>query len=268
MTRTGATCSAPRSLGRGSRLAAVVSGSGPRLVLVHGFTQTGRSMEPLATALSGYELVRPDLPGHGRSPAPEGDLWSAASALGASFGTSAYLGYSLGGRVCLHLALLNPALVTRLVLVSTTAGIRDERGRDVRRRADEELASRLLEGGDATLPGFLEEWLQRPLFSTLERTTADMDSRLENSAAGLASSLRHHGTGLQAPLWDRLSELEMPVLVVAGSRDERFAAVGRAMADAIGSNARFALIDGAGHSVPLERPKELASLVAPFLAGG
>lgn len=247
-------------------LSCSVSGKGPRVVLVHGFTQTGATMSSLARALAvDHEVACPDLPGHGASPPARGDLWSAAAAVADCGGTAAYLGYSLGGRVCLHLALAQPRLVERLVLISATAGIEDEAERSQRREADEALAARIEEGGDAGVPSFLSQWLEAPLFRSLNPDAADLASRRSNRAVGLSSSLRCHGTGHQPPLWGRLGDLEMPVLVVAGSRDGRFVEYGRRIALSIGDNARFIALEDAGHAVFLEQPDELAHLVTAFL---
>ena len=120
-------------------LAAVRAGSGPRIVLVHGFTQTGRSWDRLAAELgTGHETVAVDAPGHGGSAGVRTDLVAGADLLGEAGGRAAYVGYSMGGRLCLHLALRRPDLVERLVLVSATAGLDDEADRAARRRASTE----------------------------------------------------------------------------------------------------------------------------------
>lgn len=243
-------------------------GNGRPVVLVHGFTQTGGSLDPVARLLSdGHEVVLPDLPGHGRSPLPTGDLWTAAGQLGESCGRGCYIAYSLGGRIVLHLALSAPGLVERLVLVSTTAGIEDSDERAAREKADEALAERLESGGDEGVSQFLDEWLAGPLFARLGEAAAGKAARMGNTAAGLAASLRRHGTGRQEPLWERLGELAMPVIVVAGEADSRYAEAGARMAEAIGENAAFVLVPGAGHSVLLERPEAMARLVADFVDG-
>jgi pimeloyl-ACP methyl ester carboxylesterase len=109
-------------------------------------------------------------------------------------------------------------------------------------------------------------WLQRPLFSTLSASAAGVQERRTNTAAGLASSLRRAGTGSQEPLWDRLAELAMPVLVVAGGLDAKFADVGRRAAEAIGGNAKLVLIPGTGHACHLEQPDAFCVALAEFLA--
>ena len=244
------------------------SGDGPPVVLVHGFTQTSASWRPVANSLETTNTVlTPDLPGHGESPAADGDLDTAAAQVGEACGAGAYIGYSLGGRVCLHLALDRPELVERLVLVSTTAGIEDTEERAERIASDEALAERIEREGDEGIPAFIDEWLAGPLFRDLGEDSADRESRLVNTAAGLAGSLRHHGTGAQLPLWERLSEIEVPVLVVAGADDEKFVESGERLASAIGPAALFLLVPGAGHAVPFEQPEAFSRLVGDFVAG-
>jgi 2-succinyl-6-hydroxy-2,4-cyclohexadiene-1-carboxylate synthase len=240
-----------------------VDGRGPRLVLVHGFTQTGRSWGPLAAALARHrEVVRVDAPGHGRSAADTVDMVEGARLLGVAGGPALYLGYSMGARLALHLALARPDLVHALVLVSGTAGIEDPTERQARRLDDEWLASRLEADGVAE---FVRHWLARPLFAGLTEDSAGLAARLENTETGLAASLRLAGTGAQQSLWARLPEQAMPVLAVAGERDEVFLARARAMATAIGANASVAVVGGAGHAAHLEAPDAFLAVVTPFL---
>jgi 2-succinyl-6-hydroxy-2,4-cyclohexadiene-1-carboxylate synthase len=245
-------------------LHAVTAGAGPRLVLVHGFTQDGRCWGQVAAGLAaGHEVVLVDAPGHGRSAAVTAGLEEGAALLGATGGPAAYLGYSMGGRLCLTLALARPDLVRALVLVGATAGIEDPVERAARRERDEALAARLEAVG---VPAFVDEWLAQPLFAGLPAEAAFAAERREGTVAGLAASLRTAGTGAQEPSWHRLHELAMPVLVVAGERDARFAALGRRLAAAVGANATFATVPGAGHAAHLEAPAPFLDVVLPWLA--
>lgn len=240
-------------------------GTGDPVVLIHGFTQSGLSWEPLAQRLAVvHTVITVDAPGHGGSAAVVADLDAGAAMIGAAGGRGAYVGYSMGGRFALHLALARPDLVTSLVLVSTTAGIDDPDERAARRRDDDLLAERVERDG---VEAFLRWWLSRPLFATLPAQAAALDSRLGNSAAGLASSLRQAGTGAQVPLWDRLGQLSMPVLVVAGELDDAYLARAHRLVEGIGANATLVAVAGAGHSVPLEAPEVLAAALESFLAG-
>ena len=205
-----------------------------RLVLLHGFTQTGGSWRTFRTMLSGFETVAPDLPGHGTSPDGRRNLWEASSDIIRASGPGVYVGYSFGARLALHCALSHPGVPTGLVLISGTAGIEDADERAERRSADESLADHICEVG---IDAFLDEWLAQPLFTGLDESAADRASRISNSPAGLADSLRFCGTGTQEPLWSRLSEIDVPVLVVAGSNDEKFRRLGERLAASIADSA-------------------------------
>ena len=231
------------------------SGSGPPLVVVHGFTQTARSWGEVGRRLAQrHRVLAVDAPGHGRSAAVAVGLWEGADELIRAGGTADYLGYSMGGRLCLHAALAAPDRVLRLVLVGATAGIADPAERAARAAADDRLAASLVTGGDAGLPAFLEQWLAGPLFATLAPGAAALETRRANTAAGLATSLTLMGSGAQEPLDGRLGELTMPVLCVVGEHDAKFRAEAERLAAGIGDGATVVVIPCAGHACHLERP--------------
>ncbi len=245
-----------------------------RLVLLHGFTQTAECWRPVRDALGKgggerIEVAAPDLPGHGGAPGvPETmDLPGAAAHLAAGCGRAIYAGYSMGGRVALQLALDHPAAVERLVLVSTTAGIEDLDERLARKRADDALADRIEDGGDGDLESFLTEWLSGPLFRSLGEEQANVAARLGNTSSGLAGALRALGTGSQLPNWERLSSIEVPVLVVTGALDEKFSMIGLRLQQAIGPNATLVVVPGAGHALAFEQPVAFARMLSSFAAG-
>ena len=244
-----------------------------RFVLVHGFTQTARSWD-LAGDLLRTELgnvgtdavtVAVDLPGHGGAPPPpDSDLWASADRLAEVGGRGTYVGYSMGGRVSLHAALSHPDAVERLVLIGATAGIDDAEERSARRAADGRLADHIEEIG---VTAFIDEWLRNPLFAGLTDSTALRKDRLRNTATGLAASLRATGTGTQVPLWDRLSEIECPVLVLVGEHDAKFTELGKRLVDGLG-HADMVVVSDAGHSVHLEQPHATATAIAHWTVTG
>lgn len=232
-------------------LAATRSGHGPRIVLAHGFTQTGRSWHRIAADLErDHEVVRPDAPGHGMSAHVDADLWESGRLL-AEHGPATFVGYSMGARMCLHTALACPERVQRLVLLGGTAGIADDDERAARRRSDDELADSIERDG---VDAFLARWLSLPMFARLPDDPVDREGRATNTAAGLASSLRHAGAGTQEPTWKRLGGLTMPVLVLAGADDHKFVTLGRQVAASIGPNATFVAVPDAGHAAHSEQP--------------
>lgn len=242
-----------------------VSGDGPTLVLAHGFTQTGRLWGRFGDRVgAGRRVVAVDLPGHGGSADVRADLDEGGRLLVEAAGVAPFdlVGYSLGARFALHAALGAPGAVGRLVLLSATAGIEAEGERAQRRRRDDELAERL-EGGQS-VGSFLAGWLANPMFATLRSASAGTEERERNTPVGLASSLRLAGAGVQAPLWDRLGELRMPVLVIAGATDPRYQVLGQRLAAAVGAGS-FCVIPGAGHAVHLEQPELCARAVGAFL---
>jgi 2-succinyl-6-hydroxy-2,4-cyclohexadiene-1-carboxylate synthase len=224
-----------------------------RIVLVHGFAQTSRCWGAVTEDLAkDHELVRVDAPGHGGSADIHADLPTGARLLAEAGGPATYLGYSMGARLALHVALRHPEVVSRLVLVGGTPGIEDDGERSARRRRDRDTAARIrAEGVDA----FLASWFDQPLFATLPPEAQFLDERRRNTAEGLACSLELAGTGAQESLWTDLPQLGMPVLTVAGGRDERYAAIARRMADEIGENASSLVVDDAGHAAHLEAPE-------------
>lgn len=229
------------------------------LTLLHGFTQTSRSWDPFLEELDPtIGIVRVDLPGHGLSGHETADLDGIADLVAETCGSGTYLGYSMGGRVALHIALRHPYLVTRLMLIGATPGIRDDDERAERRRHDDVLAASIERDG---VPVFIDRWLDNPLFAGLPRRPADIADRRRNTARGLAESLRHAGTGTQRSLWEQLPHLTMPVSVIVGADDQKFATIAREMVDILGPLATLHLVEGAGHTAHLEKPRDVARLV-------
>jgi 2-succinyl-6-hydroxy-2,4-cyclohexadiene-1-carboxylate synthase len=238
-------------------------GSGPALALVHGFTQTGRSWAGIADDLAtDHEVVLVDAPGHGGSAGIEVNLVDAAGLLAEAVGPAVWVGYSMGARLVLHVAVHHPSAVRGLVLIGGTAGIEDAAERALRRDQDLATAAQIDELG---LAQFLDRWLRQPLLASLPREAAGLEDRLRNTVAGLRSSLELAGTGAMAPLWDRLGEIGVPVLAVAGADDERYAASAERIAATVGGPGEVALLAGAGHTAHLEQPAAFVSLLRRWL---
>ena len=108
------------------------------------------------------------------------------------------------------------------MLVSASPGLADPGERAARREADAALADRIEAIG---AEAFAREWAAQPLFAGQppEVAAAAHADRLRRSAAEHAAQLRGLGTGVMPPLWDRLGELAMPVTLVVGERDAKFA---------------------------------------------
>jgi 2-succinyl-6-hydroxy-2,4-cyclohexadiene-1-carboxylate synthase len=252
-------------------------GSGTPLVLLHGFTGSAASWSSVSRDLASlHRVIAIDIIGHGASSAPADpthyafeqalhDLAEVTAQLGIN--RAAWLGYSMGGRLALGMGIRHPDRVSALILESATAGIQDEHERHQRAEADLALARRIEEAG---VEAFVNEWEQLPIWES-QRALPDQalrlqrDIRLRNRAVGLANSLRGMGQGAQPSYWDRLSEIEVPVLLMAGALDRKFVGIAGQMGVRI-ADATLSVVPEAGHAVHLERPHEFIGDAREFLA--
>ena len=250
----------------------LVGGPAPsRLVLLHGFTQNRPCWGPVPELLAlgaahQREVVLADAPGHGAAAELAWSLAEAAAPYAdalADARPAQWLGYSMGGRLALHIALARPDAVGALVLVGASPGIADPAARAQRRAADEALADHI---GDIGTEAFVDEWLAQPLFAGLDAASSHREARLANDPAGLASSLRLAGTGAQDPLWDALGSITAPVLLVVGERDAKFTEVAEAMQPRLGGPCDLVVLPATGHACHLEAPEAFCATVDPWLA--
>lgn len=266
----------------GAHYCVTLAGSGPPLLLLHGFSGSSESWAPHRAALGAYfRTISVDLLGHGSSEVPSdparfgiehtvADLQALCEVLLSPLpegGRERFglLGYSMGGRVALHLALAWPEQVGALVLESTSPGIADPEERAKRRRGDEELAEFTERKGVAA---FTRRWEALPLFASQRALPLPLrhqlrEQRLRNTPRGLAHSLRGLGAGVPPPVHDRLGELTMPVLLIAGALDERYRAHAEAM-QAVMPRAELAIVPDAGHTVHFEQPRAFDAAVLRF----
>ncbi len=235
----------------------------PTVVLLHGFTHTGRSWDPVVAALGeSYTAIAPDIRGHGAASDSEpvtleaviGDIGELAP------GRFALVGYSMGGRIALHAALALGERVRSLVLIGASPGLADPEERARRRADDEALADEVQR---STIEEFARRWAQTPVLGGQPPAVAAAAyaDRLRSTPPGLARALRGLGTGALPPLWDRLGELAMPVTLIVGERDQKFQGPASQMATAI-ADAQVDVVGGAGHAVHLETPGLVASVIS------
>lgn len=252
-----------------------VAGDGTPVTLLHGFTQSGRSWRELIARMpQGYSWIVPDLRGHGETQTARGapctmdactaDLVALWDSLGVE--RSHLVGYSMGGRLALHVATHRPDRLLSVVTIGAHAGLEPE-AREGRRLGDEALAERIEKEG---VEAFVNYWGSLPLFAGLERrgpayVAQVRADRLQNHAAGLACSLRGMGAGAMKPLWDELARVQVPCTFVAGQLDHGYVASARRLA-ATTPNGRFEIVQRAGHTVHQERPEAFARVLSNHLA--
>lgn len=247
------------------------------LVLLHGFTGSILNWANILKSLDLPEVsvVALDMHGHGISDAPanperygmeycQQDIIAVLQTLGIGRGEAILLGYSMGGRIALYSVF--SSYFRALILESASPGLATSEEREARRLSDEALAKRIEQEGVET---FVNDWEQLPLFAnqraSLPKEIQQMqrEQRLKNRARGLANSLRGIGTGVQQALHERLPELRVPTVVIAGALDTKFCKIGREMAEKI-PQARLEIVPEAGHTVHLEQPDRFVRLVREF----
>ncbi len=169
-------------------------------------------------------------------------------------------GYSMGGRLALHVALQRPGVVPAMLLISTGLGIADTAERAARRAADAELAAGILRDGTEA---FIDRWMDHPVAGTgrvaAELRERDRQHRLVHEPVGLAAALVGLGPAAHEPLHDRLGELEMPLGWMAGSDDPAYARIAEEAAALSGGKA--VIVDGAGHNLVLEAPDAVGKAI-------
>jgi len=248
-------------------------GSGQPMLLLHGFSGSGQNWAEIAEALQDkYLVIMPDLLGQGRSESPPSptryqidfatqDLIALLQSL--NIDKVHLLGYSMGGRLALALALEYPEPIKTLTLESASPGLESQSERVVRVRADEVLAARIEREGVAWFAAY---WEALPLFSTQapEIRAKLREIRLANTPMGLANSLRGMGTGAQPSFWARLAELKIPTLLIVGEKDEKFTDIAQRMAELVPS-AHLSIVSNSGHTIHQEQPEQYIRVVRAFL---
>lgn len=254
-----------------------ITGTGAPLLLLHGFTGSSVTWQEVVEHLKAdYQCIAVDLIGHGQSSCPEekeaysielaaADMTKLMRKLGHS--RFHLLGYSMGGRLALTMAVLFPDLVYSLILESASPGLKTKEEREQRRQSDEELAKKIERRG---IEAFVDYWQTIPLFATqqklpLQKREAIRQQRLNNSAAGLSGSLRGMGTGSQPSWWESLARLSMPILLITGSEDKKFTEIAREMTERCPAVV-WKEINGAGHAIHVEDCPKFGTIIKKFLS--
>jgi 2-succinyl-6-hydroxy-2,4-cyclohexadiene-1-carboxylate synthase len=268
----------PRIHVNGVSLFVRMIGAGEPLVFLHGFTGSSRSWSPLVHVLkSHYCCISIDLLGHGNSDVPldparyrmektVADLIALFDQLGLD--KVHLMGYSMGGRVALNLAIAHPKRVKSLILESTSPGLASAEERRARIKQDEAWIE-IIE--NESIEAFMDHWERQPLFSSQqaipEAVRAELRAqRLRCNPRGLINSMRGLGTGVQPSMWHKLDQVACPTMLMVGEFDQKFTGLALKMAAHM-RNVKISIVDGAGHTIHLEKPNEFNQLLLNFLQG-
>lgn len=250
-----------------------IRGAGDPLALLHGFSGDVSTWDSLAAGLANdCQIIAIDLLGHGGSDAPidipsyrmESAAADVIDLLGQLVVTKPHLlGYSMGGRLALFLALRYPARIRSLILESASPGLADERARARRCKRDNDLADEIETRGIAW---FVDYWESLPLWASQSAALRRRQrrQRLANNPLGLSNSLRGMGAGAQPNLWGQLPQLLPPIGLIAGERDAKFRQINQAMRAAMPESS-WSIIPAAGHNIHLEQPEAFCRAVRSFI---
>lgn len=247
----------------------------PALLFLHGFMGSAADWSGIVNSFSNeYLSIAVDLPGHGKTVVMGGaekyKMENCATGLiclmdELKVNKCSLVGYSMGGRLALYLAVHFPDRFGKVVIESASAGLKTKQERQARVTHDEKLAHRLEAD---SFEEFLREWYDQPLFASLRKDAGRfrklLESRLNNDKAGLGLSLRVMGSGSQPSLWEELCKVGVPLLLIVGEKDDKFLKIGREMA-AECKTASLSIVSNAGHNVHFDNPEEYVNQVSLFL---
>lgn len=241
----------------------------PVILFLHGFLGNCSEFNSVMPHLDRYHCLAIDLPGHGQTRFSSAySLPKTAAAIvewldQRQIEQANLVGYSMGGRLALYLALNYPERVPKAVIESGSPGLRTELERAQRRQRDRELAEQL----EANFDQFLTDWYNMPLFKTVTAHPHFQQLRKErtqNNPGELARSLREMGTGMQPSLWKQLAAHCQPLLLIVGQCDRKFIAINQEMAT-LCSTAELTIVPDCGHNVHFEKPEAFLDRLQRFL---
>lgn len=246
----------------------------PPLVLLHGFSQSSETWEPLARALAKDRfVVAPDFIGHGKSDRPNmPESYEMAAVLDSLTGLLRWmwvervdlLGYSMGGRVALAYACIHPHHVKSLILESTGLGPRTEQQHQAMLKRDLEMIEKL---SSEDIESFMDGWEQHPVFDSqkklpLETQMLLREARCNNNPRALALTVRGTGQHTMPDFSQRIKNLPLPILYIAGILDRRYLKIAEELQHNKGISC---VLLNAGHNTHLEAPESFVRTVNAFL---
>ncbi|XP_074383455.1 protein PHYLLO, chloroplastic isoform X2 [Apium graveolens] len=263
------------------------------VVFLHGFLGTSEEWIPIMESISGFSrCIAFDLPGHGKSKTEVGTVNKPAKEHTFSIEAVSNIickllssikahkvtlvGYSMGARVALYMALKCSDMVEGAVIISGSPGLKNEPATKIRRIKDDSRACSLVAYG---LKCFLDTWYAGGLWNSLRRHPKFKEivtSRMKHyDIHALAKVLSDLSVGRQPPLWEDLKHCKSPLLFIVGEKDEKFKRLAREMCSTISQEARsnrksemwetVVTIPDSGHAVHLENPLPVINTIRSFL---
>ncbi|XP_009764985.1 protein PHYLLO, chloroplastic isoform X1 [Nicotiana sylvestris] len=257
------------------------------VVFLHGFLGTGGDWISIMKAISGSaRCIAVDLPGHGRSKLlgqdygleePRLSIMAFANILQQLFDSLqcqkvTLVGYSLGARISLYMALKYNDKVAGAVIISGSPGLMDEEARKVRWAKDDFAACFLVSSG---LEPFLGAWYSGDLWNSLRthpHFSKTLASRLQHcDLKNLGRVLSDLSVGRQPPLWEDLKSCRVPLQFIVGEKDVKFRRIAQKMRDTMCQSTdttnvpEIVEIPYSGHAAHIENPLPVISAISQFI---
>ena len=247
----------------------------PLIVFLHGFMGNSQVFDDVIALLgSEFSYLTIDLPGHGKTLIEDSnELYNLPNTARAlielldSLGiTKCFLvGYSMGGRLALYLTLYFPKCFDKVILESSSPGLKTEQERNKRLERDLELAQKL---ESDIFSDFLSDWYCNPLFSSLKQNSSFPElfaKRLKNNPAQLAISLRNLSTGGQPSLWNKLKHNKVPTRLIVGELDRKFIEINTKMSQ-LCESFQLHIVKKCGHNIHWENPHQFTRIIGNFFS--
>lgn len=241
------------------------------IVFLHGFLGSSDDFFFFLGELSKshYSLAF-DLPGHGKSLFLSNDSYLIENTIDTLYSNLCTLGvnkvhlvgYSMGGRIALSFANAYPEMISSLTMISSTAGLKTEEERRLRIENDAKIIDKII---TMEFTDFLHFWYSQQIFSfSSERINSVLSQRVMNDKSEIIKSLQLAGTGMMTPLWDKLSNLNFPILLLSGGKDKKFIRICEEMHNLL-PNSRNIIVENSSHNLLLDAPTDTLNLIKNFI---
>ena len=242
------------------------------LIFFHGFLGSGENWNEIVPHIDNA-IVLIDLPGHAKSHFKDIDEFSFTD-WNSDFRSILdqlnidrinLCGYSMGGRLALSFTCEYPQMVNKLILESSTPGIRD--GGERKNRVEEDLLNILEMKKDYS--GFVKKWSDHRLFKnqkdrSLSGWKSQQKIRLDQNESQVSLSLQFLGNGKMPQLWDKIKKIQSSVMLITGSEDSKYCRIATECFQEI-PDCKWVNISNCSHNVHLEQSAKFIESIKPFL---
>ena len=256
----------------GARIFYEARGNGPALMLLHGYPLSGALFARMRDELENeYTVVTLDHRGYGKSEATSNpgtveqyarDAIAVMDKLGVE--KAAIGGMSMGGPIVFEMFRQAPDRFSSMILIDTIAAAPSPMEKGIWEGSQEQIEAKGVEGiTDFLMPQMLTGETRQTMPEVAKYLEGVMKNASKEAAIGGAKALATRPDSTET-----LDKIEVPVLALVGRADPVYAfEVSQKMVDAIGDNAKLAVIDGASHAAVFEKPVESAKAISNFLKG-